>query len=93
MLTISLKKLRKSDESSKNNAKTVEHFKACSTSIPWEIYLIVYSISWVIAIALSFKRNNGFNFGSFLVACCCPWIYIIYYIVTSRGYKCKKIKS
>lgn len=39
-------------------------------------------VAFLIALYLSFKRNNGFDLISFLVACICPYIYIIYYFVT-----------
>ena len=32
----------------------------------------------IFALYLSFKRNAGFNFGSFLMACCCYPCYIAY---------------
>ena len=45
-------------------------------------YVIVLSIiNWIIFIAaiyLSFKCNKGFKFSSFMLACCCSPIYLIY---------------
>ena len=38
----------------------------------------------VAPINLSFKCHGGFNLGSFIVALFCPWIYIIWTLVT-RG--------
>ena len=46
----------------------------------------VYNITWVIvnfavgayALHLSFKRNNGFNLGSFLAALLLSWCYVVY---------------
>jgi len=46
------------------------------------IYSVFHLIMSLIAIYLSFKCNDGFNFGSFLVAFCCPYIYIIYVLAT-----------
>ena len=40
-------------------------------------------VSWVLfiyAIYLSYKCNKGFNFSSFLVACCCSPFYVLYRI-------------
>ena len=30
------------------------------------------------ALYLSFQRNQGFDLGSFLAACCCSWCYVAY---------------
>ena len=46
------------------------------------IYSIFHSIMSFVALYLSFKCNKGFHFGSFLMACCCPYIYIIYVLAT-----------
>lgn len=48
------------------------------------IYSIFHTTMSLIAIYLSFKCNKGFNLGSFMLACCCPYIYIIY-ILATRG--------
>lgn len=45
-------------------------------------YSIFHTITAIFAIYLSFKCNKGFNFGGFLLACCCPYIYIIYQFAT-----------
>lgn len=48
----------------------------------WVVDLILF----IWAIALSFKRNEGFDLGSFLVACCCSPCYIVYaYVVPVKG--------
>jgi len=39
---------------------------------------LIYSIFIFISLYLSFKVNNGFNFGSFIVALLFPFIYIPY---------------
>lgn len=39
---------------------------------------ILNFIIFIYAIFLSFKRNKGFNLGSFLSACCCSICYILY---------------
>jgi len=48
------------------------------------IYSTFHSIMSLVAFYLSFKCNKGFAFGPFLVACCCPYFYIIY-ILATRG--------
>lgn len=46
------------------------------------IYSIFHTTMSLIAIYLSFKCNKGFDLGSFMLACCCPYIYIIYILAT-----------
>ena len=46
------------------------------------IYSVFHGSMSLIAIYLSFKCNKGFDFGSFLVAICCPYIYIVYTLAT-----------
>jgi hypothetical protein len=48
------------------------------------IYSVFHSIMALVAIYLAFRCNNGFKLGSFLIACTCPYIYIIY-IVATKG--------
>ena len=38
----------------------------------------VHFVMLIFALYLSYRCNNGFNFGAFLMACCCPQIYIMY---------------
>ena len=47
-------------------------------------YSIFHTITALFAIYLSFKCNAGFAFGDFLIACCCPVLYIIYRAATSN---------
>jgi len=51
----------------------------CQTSTPERL---IYLIITLMALYLSFKRNNGFNLGSFLIALFFPPIYIVYYFAT-----------
>ena len=44
------------------------------------INIIINTILMWIALFFSFKRNNGFNIGSLLIAVMYPEIYIIYAI-------------
>jgi hypothetical protein len=48
-------------------------------------YGIFHTICAIFAIFLSFKCNGGFSFGSLLIACCCPYIYIIYIYATTSS--------
>lgn len=45
-------------------------------------YGTIHFFAFILALYLSFQRNNGFDLLSFLVACICPYIYIIYYFAT-----------
>ena len=47
-------------------------------------YGAIHFVVFLIALYLSFKRNNGFDLGSFLVALFCPYIYVIYYLATQN---------
>jgi hypothetical protein len=48
------------------------------------MYSVFHTIIMVFALYLSFKCNNGFNPVDFLLACCCPVLYIIYRAATSQ---------
>jgi len=56
-----------------------------SYSSPNSIYPSFHTTMIPIAIYLSFKCNNGFDFGSFLAAFCCPHIYILYILITKNS--------
>lgn len=47
-------------------------------------YSVFHTVIALFAIYLSFKCNNGFAIGDFLIACCCPVLYIIYRAATSN---------
>ena len=51
---------------------------------------ILHSVFWFAAIYFSFVQNDGFDIGGFLAACCCPQIYIIYFLATGGYGKLKK---
>lgn len=55
----------------------------CDT-VPKAMYSVFHTIMFFIAIFLSFRCNRGFSFGSFLIACICPPIYILYILVTEK---------
>ena len=63
-------------ENFENDEKTSKEKKDTSPLVI--IYNIINVFIWIYAIYLSFKRNNGFHFGAFLGACCCPPCYIAY---------------
>ncbi len=48
-------------------------------------FYILYTMTSLFALYLSFKRNNGVDVGSFLVALFFPWLYIAYYLGTNHG--------
>lgn len=50
------------------------------------MYMVFHTIISIFAIYLSFKCNNGFNFGSFLMALFFPHLYIIYKFATSEKF-------
>lgn len=50
------------------------------------IYSVFHTVVAVFAIYLAFKCNGGFDFGGFILACCCPYIYIIYKFATSETF-------
>lgn len=50
------------------------------------IYSIFHMVVAIFALYLSFKCNKGFDIGSFLMACCCPYIYIVYKFATSEDF-------
>ena len=45
-------------------------------------WALIHGIFVVLAIYFSFKRNNGFNLLSFLVAAILPQLYVIYVLAT-----------
>lgn len=49
-----------------------------------QMYSIFHIIMAMVAIYLSFRCNKGFDMSSFIVALCCPYIYIIY-ILSTKG--------
>lgn len=49
------------------------------------LYQVIHSICVLISIYFSFKRNNGFSLGSFMVAITFPQIYILYVLGTEQN--------
>jgi len=62
---------------SKNNSE--------KSSMAGLAYSVVHTLIAMYAIYLSFKCNQGFNLGALLLACCCPWIYVLYHHAVSGG--------
>jgi hypothetical protein len=62
--------------SNKKLDKSMQKFSDSLTVSP--IVQIFNVIVLVFALYISFKCNKGFNFGSFLFACCCPILYVPY---------------
>jgi hypothetical protein len=48
---------------------------------------LIHAIFVILAIYLSFKRNDGFNLASFLVALIFPQLYVIYVFATEDNLK------
>ena len=73
---------------------TVSTKKSSNTDDPVDIFRIIQYLIMVIiffgAIYLSFKCNDGFHLGDFLIACCCSPCYVIYRLAIPcdqyRGY-------
>tara|TARA_Y100001970_G_C14257575_1_gene876666 strand:+ start:4143 stop:4427 length:285 start_codon:yes stop_codon:yes gene_type:complete len=42
------------------------------------VWGIVNVLVGIYALYLSFHRNQGFDLGSLLAACCCSWCYVAY---------------
>ena len=67
------------DESFYSNREVDESMKKLSNSLTVSpIVQIFNALVLFFALYISFKCNKGFNFGSFLFACCCPILYVPY---------------
>lgn len=75
---VALKKM--DNELDKESEKSVVVYQTSGTGR--YIYSVFHLIMSLVAIYLSFKCNKGFDIGSFIVAFCCPYIYIIYVLAT-----------
>ncbi|AGC02168.1 hypothetical protein H012_gp286 [Acanthamoeba polyphaga moumouvirus] len=49
-------------------------------------YVVIHLLAFLFALYLAFRCNNGINIGAIIVAFFCPWIYIIYVLVTRGGF-------
>jgi hypothetical protein len=66
-----------------NNKKNILLTAQCQSCPPCQsnaktIVSFLWSMFTIFAIYLSFKCNNGFDFGGFLAACCCSPLYVAY---------------
>jgi hypothetical protein len=46
------------------------------------LYPIAHSVIALFALFLSFKCNNGISIIDLILACCCPWLYVLYRFAT-----------
>ena len=60
-----------------------EHFN--NRKVGWTTYGIIHFLAFIFAVYLAFKCNPNISILSVLVAIFCPWIYIIYILVTRKG--------
>lgn len=58
-----------------------EHMTTDNSSSIWPL---IHFILAIFALYLSFLCNQGFSLGSFLFACCCPYLYIPYILATKQ---------
>ena len=72
--------------SESNNKDSPVIYAQCQTSHYRSFYSIFHTIIALFAIFLSFKCNNGFNLPDFLLACCCPVLYILYKFAVSPNF-------
>jgi len=71
-----------------NKKKTIieEFYNTSISTMTSPIYSIFHLILGFFALYLSWKCNeNAFNLLSVLFACCCPYFYIAYVLVTRGG--------
>lgn len=52
----------------------------------WTVYSILHFLAFLFALYLAVKCNPKVSFGSILMAIFLPWIYIIYILISRRGF-------
>jgi hypothetical protein len=52
-----------------------------------------WTLVTIFAIYLTFKCNKGFNFGEFLLACCCAPFYVAYKLAVGNCFETMSILS
>lgn len=57
--------------------------KPVKSTLYQTILSVFHMVMALYAIYLSFKCNEGFHTGAFLLACMCPYVYILYAAATS----------
>lgn len=55
--------------------KNIKEYKYSTETV---LLTFFHFIITVYAVFLAHRCNNGFNFGSFIIALCCPYMYIFY---------------
>lgn len=68
----------------------IEKFSDNDDAIITSVLGVIHFIGVIIAIALSFRCNRGFKLLPFIIAICCPWLYIIYALVGMHKDFCPK---
>lgn len=66
-----------------NTQPLTEHYS--NARVGWTSYGVLHFLAFIFAVYLAFKCNPNISVLSVLVAIFCPWIYIIYILVTRRG--------
>lgn len=61
-----------------NDTENFANGESKKNGVVQALWSILNLILTCIALYLSFARNQGFNFGSALAACCCSPCYILY---------------
>jgi|UniRef100_A0A6C0IYN6 hypothetical protein len=71
----------------------IENFAVSVQSSPTKKFLgVLHFALGIFALYVSIKCNNGFSAGSFVLACCCPQLYLIYIAATTGFGFCMKGK-
>lgn len=71
-----------------NGSVTKVHKGMVSIGNAFTYLLYIYGVHFIIvliALYLSIRCNNGFDLPAFLMACCCPYLYIIYIMAAGCG--------
>lgn len=49
------------------------------------VFALIHFVAFLFALYLAIRCHNGFEWKSFLVAFCCPYIYIVYSLAINNG--------
>mgnify|MGYP001463631012 CR=1 FL=1 len=61
------------------NKEKIEKFENSVTVDLFNIiWFLINFVVGIYALYLSFQRNQGLDLSSLIVACCCPWCYVVY---------------
>ena len=90
---INLGSIKSSDDIDKiqnyDEKMIIENFSDDDTVIA-TILGSLHLILIIVAVVLSFRCNRGFSIIGFLLAICCPWLYIIYALAGVHWNFCPK---